>query len=182
MHELQRAFVHYIVVCPLCTHYKRTIVNDIVNENECEKSAWRLWFAKERQRCTNIRRCSFYVIEKQIQWCEIGSHHQWRWWKAILIWTVKRWNDVHWLRREILVQRFGLIKEQLSLNEKWKKDSIYTGILRFPRVEKYVKMIITDKLVMPYYDARRILLKKCFMTCMISICMINYAIPVKSAL
>jgi len=69
------------------------------------------------------------------------------------------------------------VKEQLSLNEKWKKDSIYTGILRFPRVEKYVKMIITDKLVMPYYDARRILLKKCFMTCMISICMINYAIP-----
>jgi len=31
-----------------------SIVNGIANENECEKSAWRLWSTEEKQRCANI--------------------------------------------------------------------------------------------------------------------------------
>ena len=47
--------------------------------------------------------------------------------------------------------------------------------------EKCVEVMITDKLVIPY-DREENPLKKCFVTYAISICVINYAISVKSAL
>jgi len=46
--------------------------------------------------------------------------------------------------------------------------------------KKCVEVMITDKLVIPYYDREENPIKKVFRV--INICVINYAIPVKSAL
>ena len=47
--------------------------------------------------------------------------------------------------------------------------------------EKCIEVMVkTDNLVMPYYD-REVLLEKCFVSCAISTCVINYAILVRSA-
>jgi len=130
---------------------KKTIVNGIVSE----KRAWRLWSVEKKQRCANIAIPT--RSRNKFVWCETGNHHQWQWWKGILVRTVRRQNGAHWFRREILVQSFRFNKRTitLSLNEKWKEDSIYHSCrcIKIPAGDKKcVEMMITDKLVMPYYD------------------------------
>ena len=61
------------------------------------------------------------------------------WW--ILIRTVKRRNSIHWLWREILVQSFRFNKGTvLSLNEKWKEDSIAAGVIFFLKTYNFLSI------------------------------------------